>query len=119
MADLALAHVAQATDNARARVGYMAARSVVTSRLSLFNDLVGTAEQRKRYRQSQRPGGFEIDDQFDPRRLDDREVGGLLTSENAARVDASLPERVRDVSAVAHQPASRGKLAILVRRREG
>jgi hypothetical protein len=41
----------------------------------------------------------------------DRQVGGLLTLENAAGVDAGEPVRVRKAAAVAHQPAGRGELA--------
>jgi len=83
-----------------------------------FDDLIGAAEDGWRYRQTERLCGVEVDDQLDPRGLNDRQLCGLLTRENAARVDAGLTERVSNITPVADQSAGRGKLAILVDGRE-
>ena len=83
-----------------------------------FDDLVGAGEDRWRYRQTERLCGVEVDDQLDPRGLNDRQLCGLLNRENAARVDAGLTERVSNITPVAHQSACRGKLVILIDGRE-
>src|ERR1700686_2844517 len=43
----------------------------------LFDDLVGAGEQGRRHGQADRLGGLQIDDQLEPRRLLDRQVGRL------------------------------------------
>jgi hypothetical protein len=48
----------------------------------LFDHLIGTAEQRERERDTERPGGLHIDDQLHLRGLVQRQVGGLLAVEN-------------------------------------
>src|SRR5262249_25526362 len=50
-------------------------------------------------------------------RLNDGEIGRLLSFENAASVNASLMVRIRNDGSVAHQPAGRSKLAPFVYRR--
>jgi len=42
--------------------------------LSLFDHLVGAAEQREWHREPKRLGGLEVDDQLRPRDLLDRQV---------------------------------------------
>ena len=59
----------QAADNAPS--------SEMNSRLS-FYDLVGAGEQRRRQVDVKRPGGFEIDDEFQPSGLLNGEITGLL-----------------------------------------
>jgi len=49
-----------------------------------LNDLVGGGQQRFRDGEAERLGSFEIDQQLELDRLDDREVGRFLTFENAA-----------------------------------
>jgi hypothetical protein len=48
--------------------------------------IVGAAKNRWRDRQAKLLGGLEIDYQLEPRRLLDRQIGGLGTRENAARI---------------------------------
>src|SRR5260370_23178189 len=42
-----------------------------------FNDFVGAGEDRWRHGEAERPGGLEIDDQLECRRLLDRQIGGV------------------------------------------
>jgi hypothetical protein len=51
---------------------------------ALLDHLVGCGQQRFRDGEAERFGGFEIDQQLELDRLDDREVGRFLTFENAA-----------------------------------
>jgi hypothetical protein len=44
----------------------------------LFDHLVGAGEQRRRQVDVERPGGFEIDDEFQPSGLLNGEITGLL-----------------------------------------
>src|SRR6516162_8395861 len=53
-----------------------------------FDYLVGEREQLVRHGNADRPGGGEVDDQIELRRLLDWQVGGLVAFENAARIDA-------------------------------
>src|ERR1700730_1749119 len=73
---------------------------------SLFDYLVGTAQQRNRKGKAERFRGLEIDHQLGIRGLLDRQVGGVLALENAAGIIASEAIGVGDVGSVAHQPAS-------------
>ena len=55
--------------------------------------------------EAERLGGLQVDDELELGRLHDRQVGGLLTLEDPAGIDADLTIRIRNVSPVAHQPA--------------
>src|SRR6516165_2084771 len=72
----------------------------------LFDHLVGAQQERLGEFQPKRLGGPNIDHQFDFRRLQHWQVGGLFAFEDAADIAASLTNLVRNVPAVAHQAAS-------------
>jgi hypothetical protein len=52
-----------------------------STRVASFDDFVGAGEDRWRDRQPERLGGVEIDDQLEPGRLRDRQIGGIGTLE--------------------------------------
>jgi hypothetical protein len=58
--------------------------------LRLLNYLVGAAKEGDWQRDAKRLCGVHVDHQLNFRRLLDRQVGGLLTVEDAADVDADL-----------------------------
>ena len=55
---------------------------------SLFDHLVGAADQRVRDGDAERLGGLQVDDHLDFSGLLDRQIGRLLALENAAGIDA-------------------------------
>ena len=77
-----------------------------------LDHLVSAAEQRAGNSEPERPGGPEVEEQFDLRRLLHRQIGRLLILKDSAGVYASQTDGVRDIASVAHQSAGRSKLAI-------
>jgi hypothetical protein len=83
-------------------------------RMSLFDDLVGAAEQRIRDGEAQRFRGLEIDHELDFRRLLKRQISRFLTLEYSPGVDASLSKSLTLIRTIAHQPARRRECAVLI-----
>jgi hypothetical protein len=75
---------------------------------SLFDNLVGGREQRRRHGKAEHPGGLMIDDQLELARLYDRQIGRLHALEDAAGIDPELAKRIRNVGSVAHQTTDFG-----------
>jgi hypothetical protein len=73
-----------------------------------FDHLVGGGEERWRHSEAEHPGSLCVDDQFELRRLHNRQFGRLGALEDAAGIDADLTIRVGQARAVAHQPAGFG-----------
>jgi hypothetical protein len=53
---------------------------------ALLDHSIDEREQCWRHRQAEHLGGFQVDDELAPGRLDDRKVGGLVAFENAAGI---------------------------------
>src|SRR5262245_53382694 len=67
--------------------------------------------------EAERLGSLEVDDQLDFGGLLDRQVGGFLALENAARVEATQAKHIGVVVSVAHEPAGGSEFGKLVERR--
>jgi hypothetical protein len=87
-------------------------------RASSLDHLVGEREQIVGDSEAERLGGFQVDDEMELGRLLHGQIRRLRTLENPAAVDADLAECVGPVRSVAHQPASCGKGAVDVDRRQ-
>src|SRR5271169_242656 len=84
--------------------------------LTLFDHLIGNRKHARRNQEAERLSGLEIDDQLEPGRSGDREVGGLLTLEDAANIYADLVMGIGNARSVANQTTSRRVLAIRIDR---
>src|SRR6266700_3274920 len=67
---------------------------------SLFDHLVGTAEQRNWHRKTQRLGSLEVDDEFNFRRLLHRQVSGFLAFQQSPGIEPELIVCVGKAAAV-------------------
>jgi hypothetical protein len=76
------------------------------SRRGSAHHLVRLVEEQRGNAQTQFLRGLEVDDQLEPHGPHDRQIGRLDPLENADRVEAGLPIRVRDAAAIAHEAAS-------------
>jgi len=104
-------HFRLATRGRSIQMGHLQTKCAAAKR-SPFDYLVGAAEQRKRYREAERLGGFKIEHELDFRRLLKRQISRLLTFKYSSDVDASLPKRLAIACTVAHQPARRRECAV-------
>ena len=59
----------------------------------LFDHLVGAGDERRGHFNAKHFGGLEIDDQFKPGRLLDRQITGLCTFEYSVDVDCRMFEQ--------------------------
>src|SRR6266404_6480714 len=83
----------------------------------LFDHLVCNGEHARRNGQAKRLGGFKINHQLELGRLQDWQVGRLLSLENPACIEASETIRIGKARSVADQTTCRRELAILIDRR--
>ena len=78
---------------------------------SLFNDLVGAREQRRRHVEAKRLGGFPVDNQLVLGRRLHRQVGRLLPLEDAVDVAGRLAVLVERIRPVGDEAAVANKVA--------
>jgi hypothetical protein len=76
----------------------------------LFDHLIGNVQQTKWHSEPKRFGGLEIDDQLEPGRLQDRQVGRLLAFEDSADIGADLRIDLPGNDSVAVKPPAAVKL---------
>src|SRR5215470_14194839 len=72
-------------------------------RLLSFDHLICSTQQRLRHGQAERPGGLEVDDQVELRRLFHGQVTGLGALEDLVDVARGAPEEVREVCSIGHE----------------
>src|SRR5947207_13131160 len=73
--------------------------------LQLFDHLIGAGEERRGNVDADRLGGFQIDHEIELGCLLDRQLAGLIVSEDAADIDAGLTMRINEVRTIApHSP---------------
>src|SRR5262245_18002672 len=71
----------------------------------LFDHFVGAGEKRQWDFEAERLGGLEVDCQLELCRQYNRQIARLLTLEDAAGINASLPVCTVDAWRIAHQTA--------------
>src|SRR6516225_502714 len=74
--------------------------------LTSFNHLIGTGKQHWRHVKQECSRGFEIDDQLERRRLENRQVRRARTLEDLRGIHAVLTIRADEARSIAHQAAS-------------
>src|SRR5215475_14834655 len=84
-----------------------------------FDYFVGACCQAWRHVEAKRFRCLEADHELELGRLYDRQIAGLLTSEQPAGVDPSLTIGIGKVRAVARQAASHDKFTSFIYRRNG
>src|SRR5437763_13399951 len=77
-----------------------------------FDYLIGEREQLGRNLEAERLRGLEVDDQLEPGRLIDRQVGRLLAFENPRGIHADPAISIHQAVPVAHEATSPGHLTI-------
>ena len=85
---------------------------------SLFDHLVGAAEQREWNGETKRLRDFEVNDQLNFYGLLDWQIGGIGAVENLAGIDASFAICTGKTGSVAHQAAGCGEFTQRVNRRQ-
>ena len=78
-------------------------------RAHLFDHLIGLCKQRRRHREAERLGSFEIDHQLVLSRRLHRKIGGLLAFEDAIDVSRGAPVLVDKINAIGDQRATGNK----------
>src|SRR5262249_56991796 len=81
-------------------------------RFTAFDDLVGSGEQRRWDGDVEQPGGLVVDNQFELARALHGQIGRLRALEDAAGIDADLPNHICKVGAIRQEPADVGKLTL-------
>src|SRR5262245_50943433 len=80
---------------------------------SLFDHFIGKQEQRWRYCETKRLGGFEINHKVELCRLLHGQVGWLRAAENLVNVKCGTPKKLSEALAVTHKSTSLHILPLL------
>ena len=76
-------------------------------RLGLFNYLVGAGEDQRRDSGAERPGGLEVDDEFECGRLLNRKISRLSSLQGAVDIASGAAKDLEDAGAVGDEQAPR------------
>src|SRR5262249_31422496 len=83
-----------------------------------FDHGVGAGDERRRNFEAERLRGLKVDDEFEPRRLQHRQIGDVRLLEKERDIRALLAIQVGKMRAIAHQAARCGEVAPFVHRRD-
>jgi hypothetical protein len=76
-------------------------------RLGIFNYLVGRGEDQRRDSEAERPGGLEVDDEFECGRLLNRKISMLSSLQGAVDIASGAAKDLEDAGAVGDEQARR------------
>jgi hypothetical protein len=76
-------------------------------RLGLFNYLVGAGKDQRRDNEAERPGGLEVDDEFECGRLLNRKISRLSSLQGAVDIASGAAKDLEDAGAVGDEQAPR------------
>src|SRR5215475_9256444 len=96
----------------------MTATAIDNTLMPSLDDLLRPREQRRRDCQSESLGGSEVDNEFELRRLLDRQIGGFDAFQDLVHVGRSAPEAFVSVDPVCHETAGLHKFLQPIDRRQ-
>ena len=99
VAPIAVIDCRRASDCSWTQTGY--------DRLGLFNHLVGAGEDQRLDSEAERPGGLEVDDEFECGRLLNRKISRLSSLQGAVDIASGAAKDLEDAGAVGDEQAPR------------